>query len=62
MPGHWEGDLIIGKDGKSAVITLAELSSRFCLINALPEGRTRTRPTIVILVTVIHFAALVVMT
>jgi hypothetical protein len=36
--------LIIGKDGKSAVITLAKLFSRFCLINALPQGRTRTRP------------------
>jgi IS30 family transposase len=40
VPGHWEGDLVIGKDGKTAVATLAERASRFCLIIALPQGRT----------------------
>jgi IS30 family transposase len=39
VPGHWEGDLVIGVGGNSAIVTLVERASRYVLLGALPDSR-----------------------
>lgn len=41
VPGHWEGDLVVGPDN-SGLVTLVERSTRYALIGRLPGKRDST--------------------
>ncbi|GAB3472587.1 hypothetical protein GCM10027519_48340 [Kineococcus endophyticus] len=53
VPGHWEGDLIVGTASGSAIVTLVERSTRYVMLGHLPGGHTaeEVRDVLVTLIT-----------
>ena len=44
VPGHWEGDLIVGAHGRSAIVTLVERHTRYVMLGRI--GADKTSPAV----------------
>jgi Transposase and inactivated derivatives, IS30 family len=44
VPGHWEGDLIVGAQNRSAIVTLVERQTRYVLLARI--GADKTSPAV----------------
>ena len=54
VPGHWEGDLIVGRNGKSAIGTLVERTTRFVVLLHLPGAHGATEVEQAMLTAISH--------
>ena len=45
VPGHWEGDLLVGKQGRSFIATLVERQTRYLLLARLGTDRSTEHVT-----------------
>ncbi|MEX5713943.1 IS30 family transposase [Parafrankia sp. FMc6] len=48
VPGHWEGDMIVGKAGASQILTLVERQTRFVMLARVPYDRFADRVALIL--------------